>query len=175
VIGFRAYRSGKEAAVGRRKTNRNTPVLEPGGQLSFTMRTSESGFDRFEVYGVVWDDGRVEGDEELRQTEAAVSAGFADQLERIVSILSLSGGDDMPPATLASIRRAVEALPIKATGDELHRPYASAMEIGRQIVKDAVLQDLSDGMKNVAAAQSWIGTARTRYSAWLSRARAWSR
>jgi hypothetical protein len=180
AVGYRMYRGGKEIGVGRRKTNRNTPVLEPGGELSFTFQASgvtTLGFDRFEATGVLWEDGSVEGDPDLKRREEALTAGFAQQLRRVLSVLvedSTADGSAPGLVTVAEIRRALEALPIEPDLAGMSPGSASSIKMGCQLVKDAVLQDLADYLKSAGAsaqapARGWSDAARARYSAWLAR------
>jgi hypothetical protein len=180
AVGYRMYRGAKEVGVGRRKTNRNTPLLEPGGQLSFTFQATgvtALGFDRFEATGVLWEDGSVEGDPELKRTEDALTAGFAQQLRRVVSLLaekSTEDGSAPRVVTVAEIRSALEALPIEPDLAGISPGSASSIKMGCQLVKDAVLQDLADHVKSSGAGaqtstRGWSEDARVRYKAWLAR------
>ena len=180
AVGYRMYRGGKEVGVGRRKTNRNTPVLEPGGELTFTFQATgvtTLGLDRFEATGVLWEDGSVEGDPALKQSEEALTVGFAQQLRRVLNVLAEEpAADGSPPklVTVAEIRRALEGLPIEPDLAGMSPGSASSIKMGCQLVKDAVLQDLADYMKTAGAgaqtpARGWSDAARPRYSAWLAR------
>jgi len=180
AVGYRMYRGGKEVGAGRRKTNRNTPVLEPGGEVSFTFQASgvtSLGFDRFEATGVLWEDGSVEGDPDLKRSEEALTVGFAQQLRRVLSVLAEDSAADGPvprPVTVVEFRRALEALPIEPDLASTSPGSASSIKMGCQLVKDAVLQDLADYMTSAGAsahtsARGWADAARARYSAWLAR------
>ena len=147
------------------------------------MGSTALGFDRFEVTGVLWDDGSVEGDPALKSSEEALTMGLAQQLRRVLAILrNATAADGSTPqfTSLSQIRLAVEALPIEPdpTGPESKPvPIARSIKLGQQQVKDAVLQDLSDHLRatggNVPpAVQPWVEGALVRYSQWLDRARA---
>jgi hypothetical protein len=187
AVAYKAFRGEKDAISGRRKTNRSTPILEAAGELSFTLLVSSGeppGFDRFAVTGVLWDDGRIEGDPDLKTSELALAAGHALQLRRVLEILRDAAPPDdstAPPKSLGQIRAAIAALPIVANIDDNARAAAAiprntySIEIGKQQVKDAVLQDLSDYLRGQPAsgqlpAKQWIDGAIATYSAWLARA-----
>jgi hypothetical protein len=181
AVGFRMYRGGKEVGSGRRKTNRTTPVIEADGELSFTIQASGltmMGFDRLEATGVLWADGTVEGDQELKRAEQALTAGYAQQLGRVLGVLgerTNPDGSAPPPVTIGEIRKGIEALPIEPEPAAGVASHASSIKIGCQQVKEAVLQDLTDYMKSAGAgaqspARLWLEDARVRYSAWLARA-----
>jgi hypothetical protein len=192
AVAYRMYRDGKAIGSGRRKTNRSTPIIEPAGHYEFTFQAVGStalGFDRFEVTGVLWDDGSVEGDAALKVSEQALSLGYAQQLRRVLAILrNGSAADGSPPqiTSLAQIRLAVDALPIEpdptdakvlaaAPGSSV--PIAQSIKIGQQQVKDAVLQDLADHLRTQGGSaplpvQPWVEGALVKYSEWLDRASA---
>ncbi len=187
AVSYKAFRGEKDAISGRRKTNRSTPIVDAAGELSFTLQVSSgepAGFDRFAVTGVLWDDGSVEGDPDLKTSEQALAAGHALQLRRVLAILrdaaAPSSGADAEPTTLQQVRAAIEALPIvvDATDATLATVGSSrdslSVKIGKQQVKDAVLQDLDDYVRSQAgrirsSAAPWAAEARFTYSAWLNR------
>ena len=168
AVSFKMYRGEKEVGSGRRKTNRSTPIVDAAGEYTFTMQLGSGetpGFDRFGVDGVLWDDGRVEGNPELKTSEQALAAGHALQLRRVLAILrDASPADDstVEPKSLGQIRAAIAALPIAVNADDSDaraaprsRASTYSVEIGKQQVKDAVLQDLNDYLR----AQSGNGSA----------------
>ena len=187
AVSYQAYRGEKDAISGRRKTNRSTPIIEAAGELSFTLQVSSgepAGFDRFAVTGVLWDDGRVEGDPDLKASEQALTAGHALQLRRVLEILREAGPPDdstTAPKSLGQIRAAIAALPIVVNIDDTARSAAAiprntySIEIGKQQVKDVVLQDLNDYLRGQPGtgqppAKQWIDGVIATYSAWLARA-----
>ena len=121
AVSFKMYRGEKEVGSGRRKTNRSTPIVDAAGDYTFTLQVGGGetpGFDRFGVDGVLWDDGRVEGNPELKATERALTVGHAQQLRGVLAILRTaapSNDSTAEPASLGQIRAAIEALPIRPT------------------------------------------------------------
>jgi hypothetical protein len=186
ALSFKMYRGEKEVGSGRRKTNRSTPIVDAAGEYSFTLQVGGSetpGFDRFGVDAVLWDDGRVEGNPELKATERALTVGHAQQLRRVLVILrdAAPGTDSTTePTSLGQVRAAIEALPIAVDAADTTLAaegvsgHVYSVEIGRQQVKDAVLQDLDDYRRAQAgSARSsgalWAQEARPKYAAWLNR------
>ena len=187
AVAFKAYRGEKEVVSGRRKTNRSTPIVDAAGEYTFTLQVGGGetpGFDRLAVIGVLWDDGSVEGIPELKASEQALAAGHALQLRRVLEILrDAVPGDDstVAPRSLGQVRAAIAALPIAISADDTMRAAAAiprhtySIEIGKQQVKDAVLQDLNDYLRaqpgsGQLPAKLWLDGALATYSAWLARA-----
>jgi hypothetical protein len=177
------FRNGAKVGTGRRKTNEGNPMIDPGDEDRWTSHLSSgknSGFDHFEVTSVLWDDGSVEGDPELKQSEDALSIGHAQQLRQVLVILKdavARGNSTEDPMTVTQLRAAFEGLLITIDlTDPAARPavlaHGHSIQIGRQQIKDAVLRDL-DAFAAKPAAQSfvqvWVAEARARYSGWLSR------
>ena len=185
AVSFKMYRGEKQVGSGRRKTNRSTPIVDAAGEYTFTMTVGSGetpGFDRFGVDGVLWDDGRVEGNPDLKTSEEALAAGHALQLRRVLEILrdAAPADDSTAPKSLGQIRAAIAALPITVTADDRARAavatsrQAYSVEIGKQQVKDAVLQDLNDYLRAQSGngqlpAKVWVDGAIATYSAWLAR------
>jgi hypothetical protein len=186
AVSYKMYRGEKEVGSGRRKTNRSTPIVDAASEYTFTMNLGSGeppGIDRFGVDGVLWDNGTVEGNPDLRASEQALTAGHAQQLRRVLAILrgaAPSSDPTVEPTSLTQVRAAIEALPI--TGDAADAAFATegmsrdslSVKIGKQQVKDAVLQDLDDYVRSRAgdarsSAASWAAEARLTYSAWLNR------
>ena len=123
------------------------------------------------------------GNPELKATERALAVGHAQQLRRVLAILrdaAPANDSNAEPTSLAQVRAAIEALPIKA--DSVDGTLAAegvsghvySVEIGKQQVKDAVLQDIDDHVRSQAggarsSAASWAAEARLTYSAWMNR------
>jgi hypothetical protein len=187
AVSFKMYRGEKEVGSGRRKTNRSTPIVEAAGEYTFTLQVGSGdtpGFDRFGVDAVLWDDGRVEGNPELKATERALAAGHAQQLRRVLEILrDAAPANDVTaePKSLSQVRAAVAALPIAvdaadaALAAEGILGHAYSAQIGKQQVKDAVLQDIDAYVQahpgsTGSSAAPWALEAQPKYSAWLSRA-----
>ena len=186
AVSFRMFRGEKEVLSGRRKTNRSTPIVDAAGEYTFTLQvgTGETpGFDRFDVKSVLWDDGSVEGDPELRTNEQELTFGHALQLRLVLAILrdaAPANDSSVEPKSLGQVRAAIETLPISA--DAADETFATdgisqdalSVKIGKQQVKEAVLQDLDDyvrahGGHTQASARPWISVAQPRYAAWLAR------
>jgi len=175
AVSFKMYRGEKQVGSGRRKTNRGTPIVDAAGEYTFTMTVGSGetpGFDRFGVDGVLWDDGRVEGNPDLKASEEALAAGQALQLRRVLTILrDLAPADDstLAPMSLGQIRAAIAALPIAVTADDRTRAPAAisrqaySVEIGKQQVKDVVPGNAQ------LPAKPWVDGAIRTYSAWLAR------
>ena len=187
AVSFKMYRGEKQVGSGRRKTNRSTPVVDAAGEYTFTMTVGSGespGFDRFGVDGVLWDDGRIEGNPDLKASEEALTTGHAIQLRRVLEILrDATPADDAAtaPKSLGQIRAAVAALPIAVHADDAAGAAAAfprnsySIEIGKQQVKDAVLQDLNDYLRaqpgnGQLPEKLWVDGAIATYSAWLARA-----
>jgi hypothetical protein len=187
AVSFKMFRAQKEVGSGRRKTNRSTPIVDAAGEYTFTLQVGGGetpGFDRFEVDGVLWDNGSVEGNPELQTSEQALAAGYALQLRRVLAILreiAPPGDPTVELQRLAQIRAAIEALPIipdaadatRATDAASRQSYST--QIGQQQVKEAVLQDIDDYARAHAGgarapAGPWADQMRPTYAAWLRRA-----
>jgi hypothetical protein len=172
AVDWRAYRGDVDALSGRRKTGRVTTLMAPGGIDEFRAEASPDmpgTIDRFEVTAVLWDDGSVEGDRSLKDSEQAVADGQADQLRRVVSLLS-----DGASSTIDALRSAFDRLPIDSQPGASGRntPQEIGFPIGQRQVKTAVLQDLDEYSKGKAdaSAQAWIEGAKARYAEWLRNA-----
>jgi hypothetical protein len=186
AVSFKMFRGEKEVGSGRRKTNRSTPIVDAAGEYTFTLQVGSGetpGFDRFGVDGVLWDDGRVEGNPELKATERALAVGHAQQLRGVLEVLrdaAPSSDAIAEPKSLSQVRAAIAVLPIAvdaadaALAAEGISRHVYSVEIGKQQVKEAVLQDIDDYMRAQAggaraSAVPWAAEARPKYSAWLSR------
>jgi hypothetical protein len=184
AVQFVMHKDGKQIASGRRKTNRQTPIVEAAGEYTWTQPVGAGatrGFDRFEVSAVLWDDGSVEGDAKVKASEDAVAVGMAQQLRRVLALLKDASQSDVEkPWSAAQLRAAVERLPIEIdTSDPAQAAAAASGQMravmqGQQILKDAVLEDLSElgptkQSSDPAAMRPWIAAATVRYSSWLGR------
>jgi len=100
AIAFRARRGDTNVLSGTRRTKRGLPTLEPGGRQQFTTQAARidgpQGFDRFEVTGVLWEDGTLEGDPSLKTTEQALTIGETYQLRRVLALLRRSRRQALP-------------------------------------------------------------------------------
>jgi hypothetical protein len=186
AVSFKMYRGEKEVGSGRRKTNRSTPIVDAASEYTFTLHVGSGGtpgFDRFEANGVLWDNGSVEGNPDLKTSEQALTAGYAQQLRGVLAILrdaAPANDSTAEPTSLGQVRAAIEALPIAVdAADATAAPEGAprqtySVEIGKQQVKDAVLQDLDAYVQahpgaGQSPARAWVDEARQRYSAWLRR------
>jgi hypothetical protein len=181
ALAFRAYRGETAVLSGMRGHNRSFPALEAGGRLQFKTQAARhegpQGFDRFEVTGVLWSDGTLEGDATLATHQRSLTIGRANQLRRIVALLRENGG-----ATVSEIRAAVEKLPVNLSDGEVQAIAASGggnldrsyIEAGQSYVRTAVLDDLKAYIETQSAnpnapAPLWVRDAMSSYSAWLDR------
>jgi hypothetical protein len=181
AIAYHAYRGETSVLSGTRSHNRNFPILEAGAKLDFTIQaarnTGPQGFDRFEVTGVLWSDGALEGDENLKARQQALAIGRAYQLRRVLAVLR-----ENTAVSIAEIRLALERLPVKLSATErtaLSAPDGgvlslSSLEAGQSYVRTAVLDDLSAYMQSRSAkangpAAAWIQDVLSGYSSWLGR------
>jgi hypothetical protein len=186
AVQYLMFRDGKQIGSGRRKTNRQTPVIAPAGEHTWTSHLGAGtirGFDRFEVSAVLWEDGTVEGDAQLKSTEEALAVGMAQQLRRVVGLLNDAlPTDDVQgtPWSVGQLRAAVERLPIEveandpALADGPASRNGGSVKIGQQLLKEMVLQELSEfsatkQANDPVAARAWIAQARARYVAWWRR------
>ena len=186
AVSFKMFRGEKEVGSGRRKTNRSTPIVDAAGEYTFTLQAGSGetpGFDRFAVSGVLWDNGSVEGDPDLKTREQELAFGHALQLRRVLAKLRDATPPDpstAEPKSLGQLRAAIAALPIAADATdgvavpEGISPHAYTVKIGMQQVKEAILQDLDDYVRTHAggarlSAAPWAEEARPRYAAWLNR------
>jgi hypothetical protein len=184
AVQFLTFKDGKQIASGRRKTNRHTPIVEAAGEYTWTAPVGAGearGFDRFEVSAVLWDDGSVEGDAKVKAAEDALAVGMAQQLRRVLALLSdASPADGEEPWSTSQLRGAVERLPLQIdTSDTSQMAAVASGEMrtvmqGQQMLKDAVLEELTEfgsteRTGDTASTRAWIAAARTRYSAWLRR------
>ena len=138
------------------------------------------GFDRFAVTGVIWDDGNSEGNEALKRSEEGLALGYALQLRRVLNVLRESSTTEgaSESRTFAQIRNTIAALPVAINKEERMAANGkllspTAVVIGQQQVKQAVLDDLDGYLKITgnagAGPQQWVAGARATYSAWLRR------
>jgi hypothetical protein len=188
AVAYHTYRGEVRATDGWRKTNRSTPIIEPGGDYSFTLAAGSGerpGFDRLELSSVLWDDGTVEGDQALKAGEQTLAIGYAQQLRRVLAVLDdalPASGSPTEPKSLAQVRAALASLPIAVDESDPARHLAaqhvqpiSSIEYGQVQVKSAALHDLDAYVQAhagsaEASARAWVTEARPRYSAWLTRA-----
>jgi hypothetical protein len=184
AVAYHTYRGEVRTTSGWRRTHRTTPFIEAGSEYSATVAAGSGetpGFDRFEVSGVLWDDGTIEGEQTLKTNEQALTIGYAQQLRRVLVVLGdavLANGSTAEPKSLVQVRAALAALPIAmdesdvASQQDLAEP---TIKNGQVQVKTAVLQDLDTYVRAHArsaqsSARAWVDEARPRYSAWLRRA-----
>lgn len=181
AIAYHAYRGETSVLSGTRTHNRSFPILEAGARLHFTTQAARSsgpqGFDRFEVTGVLWWDGTLEGDASLKASQQALAIGRAYQLRRVLAVLRENN-----KASVAEIRFALEKLPVKLLASDMNALSAPddgglslrLVEAGQSYVRTAVLDDLKDYMQSQSAdanvpAAVWVEDALSRYSSWLGR------
>jgi hypothetical protein len=183
AVQYLMLRDGKQIGSGRRKTNQQTPVIAAGAEHSWTFpahSSAERGFDRFQVSAVLWDDGSVEGDPQLKASEDALAAGMARQLVRVIGLLNEampSGDTPGTPRSIAQMRAAVERLPIDVSPGDPPLPGqlpVNSVRMGFQMAKDMVLKELSEfpfvaRADEDAAAKAWMTAARSRYAAFVGR------
>jgi hypothetical protein len=184
AVTYTTFRGETETISGRRKNYRSTPLVDSAGEYVFTLQVGSGptpGFDRFEVTAVLWDDGSVEGDSWLKDSEEALAVGQTQQLRRLLEILPASPRPHESTATrttLSQIRAQIEALPIAVDDSDPVSTALSAsgrqlwVESGQQQIKAAVLKDLDDYIRanpesNLGATLSWIASARGKYLEWL--------
>ena len=184
AMSYQMFRGADTAGTGRWRSSQSTPVLEPAAERVYPMQVGSGpkpGIDRFAIMAVLWDDGTVEGNEELKVSELALAIGYAKQLKRVLALLPViaAGADPGDVPSLAQIRTALAGLPIE--DDDAERMAAARQgvspalsKIGQLQVKNAVLADLDEYLKNGAgvtgpAARAWVAGARATYSAWLRR------
>lgn len=194
AVGFRAHAAGRGPISSRRKNLDWLPLIEPGGTLRFEFTAplgkSESGvfapsaIEHFDVTGVLWDDGVVEGDPDLAASELALAVGQARLLRQALVVLQAQPAS----RTLKALRSDLQALPIRIDARDardLQRsiPHVSAsdvsqmqslVELGSQQAKNALLAHIDEALRGVPAdedppAAAWTREALPRYTAWLSR------
>jgi hypothetical protein len=181
AIAYRAYRGETSVLSGTRSHNRSFPILEAGAKLDFTTQaptnSGSQGFDRFEVTGVLWWDGTLEGDASLKANQQALAIGRVYQVRRVLAVLR-----ENDAASIADIRVALEKLPVTLSASEMNALSAPdggglnlpLVEAGQSYVRTAVLDDLKAYMQSQSAkanvpAAVWVQDAVSRYSSWLSR------
>jgi hypothetical protein len=186
AVSFKMLRGEMEVGSGRRKGNRSTPIVDAASECTFTLQVGSGetpGFDRFDVKGILWSNGSVEGDPALKTSEQELTFGYAQQLRRVLAILQDAvpvNDTTLEPKSFGQVRGAIEALPITVDAADATRAtdgiseHAVSVKIGKQQVKEAVLQDLNDyvrahGGNTQAPARPWISEAQPRYAAWLAR------
>jgi hypothetical protein len=153
---FEAYQGDTRFLSGRRKTDRNEPLILSGQEYAFELAISNKNgnpwrtLDHVVITSVMWDDGAVDGDPKPAVQEQAGARGRAIQLRTLVNALT-SGN-----ATLATLRAAFIALDGSDRALENARKDA-LMDLNR-------LQDA--GIESVSI---WVAQKTAEYSDWLSR------
>ena len=156
-------RGEKEVVSGRRTTNRSTPIVDAASDYTFTLQVGSGetpGFDRFAVIGVLWDNGTVEGDPDLKTREAGAGTRVctaapprARDIAGRGAVERLGRGTEEPGTASCSDRgladrsrrRLMRRSPLKASR---HDSYTT--EIGMQQVQEVILQDLDDYVRTHA-------------------------
>lgn len=196
--GFRVEgeRGGRKAISGYRKGKRHAMLIPPGRAFIFelpaTMMHGLSGsarvlpIDRLAITSATWDDDSVEGDKEPDAYERAAAAGIARQLPHILSLMR-DASDHIRPQSPVEFRAKVTALTLAFSNDDAVNVRASlpapevipiervvsAMRLGMQQAKEAVLADLDAALSkpsaDVPSFGHWLASGTMEYENWLTR------
>lgn len=191
-------RGGRKAISSYRKGRRHAMLIPPGRalivELPATMMRGLSGsartlpIDRLAITSATWDDGSVDGDKAPDAYERAAAAGIARQLPHILSLMR-DASDRIRPQTPAEFRARVSALSLAFSNDEAANVRASlpapevipiervmsAMRLGMQQAKEAVLADLDTALSkpsaDVPSFSHWLTVGTIEFENWLARLR----
>lgn len=181
-VEYLMFRGDKKIGSGLQKTHLHTPIIAAAGEYTWMAPVGAGtarGFDLFQVSGVLWEDGTVEGDPQLKASEDAMALGTAGQLRRVLALLNdaePSGDAHGTPWSIAQLRDVVEHLPIDGLPSDrrLSQEIEKLVKLGRLVANTVVLRELSEFASTAQpndseAIKAWIAAARGRYSAWLRR------
>jgi hypothetical protein len=160
-----AFRAGERIVTDRRRAARNEALVLPHDEYVFDLAGT---FDRFIVTSVLWDDGHVDGDPGLLADERVLDLGKAGQIRRVLKLLR-DYRDLNARRTFDELRGRVKALPVLSDV-----PAANGAQVGMQLVKEAVLQDLAaferaQPSPNPDAWRGWLDQTTGAYEDWFAR------
>lgn len=156
-IDYQVFGGDTRIASGRRKAERNEPLVRTGREYTFDYFPNQSGgkpwpyVDLFRVTTVVWDDGTVDGDPTPAGVESGLARRRVRQLLPIVDLLSTQSVD------LAAIRAAFAQL--------------DRSDIALEHARNEALTALDElaAANDAAALERWIRGKRLEYRRWLAR------
>ena len=167
AIQFEAFEGERRRFGGRKRGERNLPLAEAKGKYVFELpmdnvvkagATSTEGWkvlDLVVVTSVIWADGVVEGDPGPAAQERAINDARAQQLARVLPLLTRARN-----ATPAALRRQIAGLSVESGA-------------GMQQVKDALLADLNDFERTTVGRprsfDDWIIKTIQDYEQWKAR------
>lgn len=153
---FEGYQGDARILSGRRKTERNEPLVLPADTYSFVLTIGNSEgkpwrtLDRIVLSSVVWDDGAVDGDAQPALIERNLARSRAEKLRNLLSALEAPG--------------ATNILIVRAAFMALDRSDYSLENARNEALGE--LDRLPAGNGNL---DSWLTTKIAQYSAWLER------
>jgi hypothetical protein len=158
AIDYSIYQGEVRLGTGRRKAERNEPLVAAGAEYSFQYWPSQSPGkpprtpDRLVVTSVMWDDGSVDGGGAGAGQEHAMAVGRQRQLEQLLAALN-----DGAAPSIERLRAAFLALG--------RRDYALEHE------REAALKDLDrlERAGDPAALRQWTTSKQAETFAWLAR------
>jgi hypothetical protein len=153
---FEAYEGETPILSGRRKTERNEPLVLPTETYTFDLTIGPSAgrawrtLDRIVIKSVMWEDGTVDGDVQPALAERALARSRAAQLRRLLKALTAPGAD-----AFQSVRAAFMAL------DRSDRSLERA--------RSEALDDLDKLQRGDGSVESWIALKVAEYTSWMER------
>lgn len=156
---FEAYEGDTRILSGRRKTERNEPLILPTQTYSFDLTIGNTAgkpwraLDRIVLSSVVWDDGAVDGDAQPALSERDLARGRAEKLRNLLSVLAAPGA-----TPFQVVRAAFMAL------DRSDRSLENA--------RNEALVELDRLQAGNGSLDLWLTTTIPQYSAWLERCEA---
>jgi hypothetical protein len=156
---FEAYEGDTRILMGRRKTERNEPLILPGQEYSFELTLGNTyglpwrTIDHIVIISVMWDDGSVDGDLQPAMQELALARSRASQLHALLNSLRAPGSIQFEPICMAFAA-------LDRSDPALENARAEALDD---------LKRLEEAGTGADAVSGWVARKIAEYSAWLSR------
>jgi hypothetical protein len=154
---WEAYQGDRRILSGRRKTERNEPLIVAGDEFAFEMPLSSreeeawQTVDRIALTSVVWEDGTVDGNPEPAERERAMALNRVSELKRVVEVLTSGAGKDFN-----AVRQAFASLD--------PTDYAIENARGHELEELKLLEHATAKHLN-----EWVRTKAVDYATWLER------
>ena len=165
ALQYRTMRQGEQEGSGRKRDTRDLPLVVPGGTYQFDVPVSAQtadqaalgvwrDWDQFEVTSVLWDDGLVEGDEELKISEWRL---YAEKRRLMPGVLKWFR--EAQSLSITDARRRLDELLRADRGNQLR----TAM------TEDLVAFTRAHAADDTEAFHLWAAQELGPYTEWLSR------
>ena len=181
-IGWASFRGETKMYTGRRRNDRNLPLLASGGQEEFdipmgSVVTRDSAppsewlpADRVAIFAVLWEDGVFQGNPADGAKERRVYEGRRQELAEILALLR----EDAPPSSTFRQALTTRRANLRAGSVEDIAEFNSVLDqIGRKQVLEAVMADLDAFDKRSddtpVSYRTWLDGRIVDYDQWLQR------